>query len=561
MSIHGALAALRGRLSGVQYPLEVSDAEAARGTRRDMLAQLDDYILPRLDQLDAPLLAVVGGSTGAGKSTLVNSLVRRKVSDAGVLRPTTRSPVLVHHPDDVGWFDELRVLPDLPRVAIHDQAGGALRLVADDGLPAGVAILDAPDVDSVVTENRTLAAQLLAAADLWLFVTTAARYSDAVPWDFLRAAADRQAAVAVVLDRVAPDAVSEVRAHLAAMLAEHGLGDAPLLVVEETAPDDAGLLPEEAVASVRAWLDGLAADESARNEIVRRTLDGAISGALRQVPMLADAADHQVEALTLLQNEIAHVYGKAAKRIDAASADGSLLRGEVLARWQDFVGTGDFMRSLEARVGRLRDKVAAFLRGRPQPAAAVEEAIESGVASMIVEEANRAAEKADGRWRDSAAGRALLAGDDLSRTANDLPERSAKTVREWQDAVLAMVRAEGADKRFNARLLSFGVNGLGLALMIVVFASTAGLTGAEVGVAGGTAVVGQKLLEAFFGDEAVRRLAARARADLSQRVEELLRTESARFTDRLGGLPVEAGAGDALRAALVTVEQAREDAE
>jgi hypothetical protein len=543
----------------VQYPLDVSDADEARQTRRDMLAQLDDYILPRLDQLDAPLLAVVGGSTGAGKSTLVNSLVRRKVSDAGVLRPTTRSPVLVHHPDDVGWFDELRILPDLPRVAIHDQAGGALRLVADDGLPAGVAILDAPDVDSVVTENRTLAAQLLAAADLWLFVTTAARYSDAVPWDFLRAAADRQAAVAVVLDRVAPDAVSEVRGHLAAMLAQHGLSDAPLLVVEETAPADDGLLPEDAVASVRAWLDGLAADESARNEIVRRTLDGAISGTLRQIPKLADAADRQVEVLERLRAEIKHVYGKAAKRIDDASADGSMLRGEVLARWQDFVGTGDFMRSLEAKVGRVRDKVTAFLRGRPQPAAAVGEAIEHGLAAMIVEEANRAAEKADGKWRDTAAGRALLAGDDLTRTASDLPERSARTVREWQDAVLAMVRSEGADKRFNARLLSFGVNGLGLALMIVVFASTAGLTGAEVGVAGGTAVVGQRLLEAFFGDEAVRRLAARARADLSQRVEELLGTEAVRFTDRLGGLPVEAGAGDALRAALVTVEQARED--
>ena len=39
------------------------------------------------------------------------------------------------------------------------------------------------------TRNRELAAQLLAAADLWLFVTTAARYADAVPWDLLRTAA------------------------------------------------------------------------------------------------------------------------------------------------------------------------------------------------------------------------------------------------------------------------------------------------------------------------------------------------------------------------------------
>ena len=51
--------------------------------------------------MDAPLLMVVGGSTGAGKSTLVNSLVGADVSPAGVLRPTTRAPVLVCHPADV----------------------------------------------------------------------------------------------------------------------------------------------------------------------------------------------------------------------------------------------------------------------------------------------------------------------------------------------------------------------------------------------------------------------------------------------------------------------------
>ncbi|WP_203434171.1 dynamin family protein [Jiangella asiatica] len=544
----------------MQYPLAVAGADDARRVRREVLAQLDDYILPRLDHLDAPMLAVVGGSTGAGKSTLVNSLVRRRVSDTGVLRPTTRSPILVHHPEDAEWFDELRILPDLPRVEIHDQAGGALRLVADDGLPSGVAILDAPDVDSVVTENRTLAAQLLAAADLWLFVTTAARYSDAVPWDFLRAAAARQAAVAVVLDRVAPEAVSEIRSHLAAMLAEHGLGDAPLFVVEETMPDDDGLLPAPAVAAVRAWLDGLAADEASRTQIVRRTLDGAVDGVLLQVPSLAEAADLQVETVTGLQADVAHVYEAACRRIDEAAADGSMLRGEVLARWQDFVGTGDFLRSLEARVGRVRDKVTAFLRGRPQPAAAVEEAIEHGLAAVVVEEANRAAEQADSRWRETSAGRALLGDDDLTRAADDVPARAAEMVRSWQDAVLELVRTEGASRRFNARLLSFGVNGLGLALMIVVFASTAGLTGAEVGVAGGTAAVGQKLLEAFFGDEAVRRLASKARRDLSARVSALLESESARFTDRLGGLPVDVAAGTVLRAARSDAEQARERA-
>ena len=57
-------------------------------------------MLPRLRRLDAPLLAVVGGPTGAGKSTLVNTLVRQRISAAGVLRPTTRSAVLAYNPAD-----------------------------------------------------------------------------------------------------------------------------------------------------------------------------------------------------------------------------------------------------------------------------------------------------------------------------------------------------------------------------------------------------------------------------------------------------------------------------
>ena len=85
----------------------------------------------------------------------------------------------------------------------------------------------------MVESNRELAGQLLAAADLWVFVTTAARYADAVPWDLLRTAQERGTALAVVLDRVPPEAVGEVAADLAGMLQRAGLAGARLFVIEE----------------------------------------------------------------------------------------------------------------------------------------------------------------------------------------------------------------------------------------------------------------------------------------------------------------------------------------
>ena len=77
--------------------------------------------------------------------------------------------------------------------------------------------------------------------------------------------------------------------------------------------------------------------------------------------------------------------------------------------------------------------------------------------------------------------------------------------------------------------MSFGLNVLTVALMLVVFASTAGITGSEAAIAGGSAVLGQKLLETIFGEDTVRRMAADARNDLNERLRELLQSERERY--------------------------------
>jgi energy-coupling factor transporter ATP-binding protein EcfA2 len=554
-----SLVRLRGSLQAASLPLDVPGVEEQREARQEMVDQLEDYVLPRLMTIDAPLLAVVGGSTGAGKSTLVNSLVGHRVTEPGVLRPTTRSPVLVHHPDDATWFGQDRLLPDLERVTHATTDPDALQLVASDTMPRGLAILDAPDVDSVEERNRTLAAQLLAAADLWLFVTSAARYADQVPWDYLRQAAERSTAVAIVLDRTPAEAVQTVATHLARMLASRGLKDSPLFTVNEGPVSPEGLLPAEEVADIRGWLDSLAENTEARAAVVKQTLDGAIRTLARRSHAVADAAAEQVGAAARLRADADAAYDQAVEAVLTASADGTLLRGEVLARWQEFVGTGELLKSLENKVGWLRDRVVNAVKGKPQQAERVTVAVESGLETLILEHAEAAAERAAGSWQSLASGKALLAdaGEDLGRASRDLRRRAERAVRDWQADVLEMVRTEGSDKRSTARFLAYGVNGLSVALMVVVFAHTAGLTGAEAGIAGGSAVLGQKLLEAVFGDQAVRSLAERSRRALEARVRALLDAERRRYTDLLDSLEVDPAAADSLREAARRVDDLR----
>ena len=555
-----ALVQLRGALQGATLPLEVPGVAQSRKARGDMISQLEDYVIPRLMTIEAPMLAVVGGSTGAGKSTLVNSLVGHRVTEPGVLRPTTRSPVLVHNPEDAHWFGQDRLLPELERVSAATNDPQALQLVPSPTVPSGLAILDAPDIDSVEEANRTLAAQLLAAADLWLFVTSAARYADQVPWDFLREAAERSAAVAIVLDRTPDDAIETVSTHLARMLASRGLKDSPLFTVTEEQVSETGLLPAAAVAEIRGWLESLAADAGARAAVVRQTLEGAIRTVARRTHEVADAETEQAEVLRRLREDVDKAYDAGVAAVTAASADGTLLRGEVLARWQEFVGTGELLRSLETRVGWLRDRVVNAVKGKPQQAERVTVAVESGLETLLLEHAEAAAERAEASWQSLASGQALLAdaGEDLGRASRDFRRKAERAVRDWQGDVLEMVREEGADKRSTARFLAYGVNGLSVALMVVVFAHTGGaLVGAEAGVAGGGALLGQKLLEAVFGDQAVRTLAERARVDLERRVAELFGAERQRYLDLLDSLKVTPGSAETLRTSARRVDDLR----
>ncbi|MFJ9809966.1 dynamin family protein [Streptomyces sp. NPDC101158] len=430
-----ALSALRDRVAAVRLPLPLPGAPRARQTRAELLAQLDDYLVPRLKDPDAPLLAVVGGSTGAGKSTLVNSLVGRRVSEAGVLRPTTRTPVLVCHPEDHHWFAGMRVLPQLTRVWLPQQdddhpaeeppEDNALRVETAATLPRGLALLDAPDIDSLVVENRLLAAELMCAADIWVMVTTASRYADAVPWHLLRTAKEYDATLVTVLDRVPHQVIGEVSRQYEALLDKAGFGDLPRFTIPElpeSTGGGSGLLPDNAVAPLRGWLAHCAQDPAARQQAVGRTAAGVIDSLDTRMPELAGAVAAQYAAAVRLGGAVEAAYDEQGKRVLELVRRGAVLAGDARTRWRGY--------PRDSSADELLDSLAESLTALLQCAVAA------------------ADERVRDAWRrEPAAGALAPAGapafrDPRGEEGRDAGERIAMTVRRWRRVLEEMVEEE-----------------------------------------------------------------------------------------------------------------------
>ena len=292
-----------------------------------------------------------------------------------------------------------------------------------------------------------------------------------------------------------------------------------------------GFLPPDAVAPLRGWLHEVATDQQVRTALVRQTLRGTVAELLVRAESVAAALDVQRREQDKLRRWADETYAAAAASVSSDIRHGTLIRGEVLARWRDLLGTGDLSRMLQSAMGAFRDKLRAALTGKPTPAVELEGAVESATEAVVRARADEAAATVAHRWRDDVAGAALLeaAPTAIDRASPELGDRAARLMRDWQAALVEHLREKGAGKRSAARALSYGVNGLALVVMMAVFASTGGLTGTEVAIAGGSSAVGTKLLEALLGDQVIRSLVEQARVDLDARVSELMATEAARF--------------------------------
>ncbi|HEX5333989.1 MAG TPA: dynamin family protein [Cellulomonas sp.] len=374
MSLLDAVRDLRRDVERTGFPLEIASVEAARASRARLVDQLADHLVPRLEELSAPAIVVVAGSTGAGKSTIVNSLLGTEVTAAGVLRPTTRRPVLVHHPDDADLLDKHPVLE-------------AVEVVEHTRVPRGIALLDAPDLDSVLDSNRATAHRLLEAADLWLFVTTAARYGDALPWQVLQGAVGRGASIAMVLNRVAPASLPTVRGDLLERLRGHGMQGAPLFVVPDVGPHE-GLLDPAILAPITRWLQMLAGLDRART-VIGRTLRGSLAALRPWVDELAEAVQAQADAAVVLAAELDVAAQGPEQAARAAVHGGVVADGAARARWAELAAAGGPLATVVRSSGRV-DRSRRAGRARAEALAPLVDALTRSAAANLTAAGARA---------------------------------------------------------------------------------------------------------------------------------------------------------------------------
>jgi energy-coupling factor transporter ATP-binding protein EcfA2 len=556
----GGLEVIAEHLEALTFALRGS-ARATLELERDRLVRMLRSVGRRTSEPRAPLLVAVAGGTGAGKSTTVNSLAGAAVTAVSVVRPTTRTPTLVCHPDDRAWFDDDRVLPDLTRIgadaSADHNAGRGLRLVTSAALRAGVALLDTPDIDSVELGNHLLADEALDAADVWVWLATSRTYADEAGMTYLHRARDRQVLTAVVTSQVRDHEAGEVLPDVERLLAEHQVApDVRLQVPHAEVHDDQ--LPSAAVEPLRRWLDELAPTDQ-RVAVRRRALDGLRAAVPRELASMLDAAREEQRVAERLQAAIVAPYQALPDDLDDRLERGLSLRTEVLDRWQRSVGGNEALLRLRSTADQLQRLVRDRLGQAPtsQTHQVQVEAV-SEVTRLTGELLEHAYRRARASLEADPVGRDLLdAAPAARRGPVDRDRRARAAVDAWEDEVSRLIEEVGGPRKLQARRRTTAINAVATSAILVLFTVSGGLTGGEVGIAAGAAAASQWLLTRLFGEQNLRDLLARIRQDLLDRVQQLAADERALLEQAVDAAAPPVGAVDALAEAVAAGEGRR----
>ncbi|MYW11317.1 ATP-binding protein, partial [Streptomyces sp. SID2563] len=210
---------LRPRLDALRELVGLSRARLDRAALAEAGRVLDEAAARQRLSSRHTVVAIAGAS-GSGKSALFNALAGAQLSETGLRRPTTSSPLACSWTDGAaGLLDRLAVPGRLRR----RPAPGA---AADEALQ-GLVLVDLPDHDSAAKGHRDQVDRVLALVDAVIWVVDPEKYADAALHErYLRPLAGHAEVTFVVLnqiDRLPGEAADQVLDDLRRLLDEDGM--------------------------------------------------------------------------------------------------------------------------------------------------------------------------------------------------------------------------------------------------------------------------------------------------------------------------------------------------
>ncbi|NUS72924.1 MAG: ABC transporter [Corynebacteriales bacterium] len=270
---------ISNRLATLREVCEVLDSrmEAPELVRAHEVAERAQQ---RLELSATHTVVALAGSTGSGKSSLFNALSGLELSHVGVTRPTTSEAHACiwgqkGAQDLLDWLGVDREKQTPRESPLDADAEARLR---------GLVLLDLPDHDSLIVENRQHAERMIDRVDMLVWVTDPQKYADAALHEgYLQQLRGRDAVIVVVLNQV--DRLSEVETkqcveHLRELLVADGLPEAPVIATSATSGQGMAELRALLLTAVTARVAGLRRLNADLDEVVNE-LSGFVDAPAR----------------------------------------------------------------------------------------------------------------------------------------------------------------------------------------------------------------------------------------------------------------------------------------